>query len=62
MIGADCATPAGAAEQAFTPRRLTARPAGKRASLAAINHTALLGKWQQSMLKQPSFKIINSCF
>ncbi|QGQ46723.1 hypothetical protein [Metabacillus sediminilitoris] len=39
--------------QAFTPRRLTARPAKKRASLAAINHTALLGKKQQSMRKQP---------
>ncbi|MED3845098.1 hypothetical protein P4595_03160, partial [Peribacillus frigoritolerans] len=32
----------GETPQAFTPRRLTARP--KRASGGEINHTALLGK------------------
>jgi hypothetical protein len=44
--------------QAFTPRRLTARPAKKRASLAAINHTSLLGKYQQSIRKQLKIKTI----
>ncbi|THF80157.1 hypothetical protein E6W99_10835 [Metabacillus sediminilitoris] len=58
MIGADCENPAGVAGQVrlmqeFTPKRLTARPAKKRASLAEINHTALLCKYQQSMRKQP---------
>ncbi|THF79005.1 hypothetical protein E6W99_14920 [Metabacillus sediminilitoris] len=52
MIGADCETPAGAAGQvsliqAFTPRRLTARPVVIVHPLAAINHTARLTSFQK---------------